>query len=223
VTALNFWLNESHVFVVADTLVTNQSFMPAFFTTKVFAVPHWNGLICGTGSLGFILDWHRQVLGGMLATDIRHLHEFAPASLKQLYASQPENFRADSTTTIYHFGLDEAEDQFVGFAYRSTHDFVGERLGYGLSIKPGFDIGARMIEEFPRDFVKLCLEQRQAQEALPVEERVFIGGHVTAFMLELHKQASKPSDVTTTISRPYQFEDFGENYGACVDGLCRSS
>jgi hypothetical protein len=219
VTALNFYLQETQVLIVADTLVTNASFAPAFFTTKIHPVPHWNGLICGTGDLGLILEWHRQALGNLLARDISHLDEYVPECLRRLREGRSTDTASEGTSTIYHFGLDEIEDRFVGFAYRSTNNFQSERLRYGLSFKPPFDIGERKLEEFPRDFVKMCLDQRIAQENLPIEQRVFIGGHVTAYRLDLYRQAEQDSNVIISISRPFKFDDFNANFETCIKGL----
>lgn len=217
-TALNFALADDGVFVVADTLVTTETFQPGFFTSKVHPVPHLNGLICGTGSLGFILDWSRNVLEGMLAIDIAHLDQFAPARLRAIHAGRPEKERRFLTSTIYHLGFDDQEDRFVGFAYRSTADFESERLENGTRIKPAYE-APRQIQTFPDDFVEVCREQRTLQDQIEPEERVFIGGHVTAYMLQAHRADGRPPSVVTTISRPFEFEDFGQAYMACLDGL----
>lgn len=219
-TVLNFALMEDGVYVVADTLVTTSDFRAAFFTSKVHPVPHMNGLICGTGSLGLILGWSRQVLGGMLAMDVGHLDEFTPEALRALHAERPEEERAAGTTTIYHLGFDDIENRFVGFAYRSTDDFASERLAYGTRTKPGHE-STRPLSAFPDDFVQACREQRAVQDELPPGDRVFIGGHVTAYMLQVHREPGSPPAVTTTITRPFEFEDFETAYHDCLTHLPR--
>lgn len=217
-TVINFALAEDGVFVVADTLVTTEAFQPGFFTSKVHPVPHLNALICGTGSLGFILDWSRDVLGGMLAMDMAHLDEFAPARLRAIHAARPEEERRALTSTIYHLGFDDQEDRFVGFAYRSTADFASERLEYGTRIKPGYDT-PRELRIFPDDFVEMCRDQRSLQDQIEPEERIFIGGHITAYMLQVQRMEGRPPSVMTTITRPFEFEDFGQAYIGCLNNL----
>jgi hypothetical protein len=216
-TALNFSLQEDGVYAVADTLVTSDRFAPAFFTSKILPVPHLNGLICGTGSLEFILEWWRQVLGGMLATDLSHLDEFAPDSLRTIWAD-PAVPKLTATSTIYHLGFDDREDRFVGYAYRSTDDFRSEPLEYGTRMKPAFE-GAGQIATFPDDFVEVCRQQRAYQDGIPPEDRVFVGGHVVAYMQQVQRREGVPPSVITTITRPFEFEDFGSAYLECTDGL----
>jgi hypothetical protein len=221
-TVINFALLEDGVYVVADTLATTDRYEPGFFTSKVHPVPHLNGLICGTGSLGFILDWSRHVLGGMLALDIGHLDEFTPNSLRDLHAARPEAERLAMTSTIYHLGFDDSEDRFVGYAYRSTDNFDSERLEYGTRLKPGYS-GQRHLTAFPDDFVEACREQRLEQDALPLQDRVFIGGHIVAYMLQVQRIEGRPPSVTTSITRPFEFEDFEAAYMSCVDGLTQAT
>lgn len=215
---MNFALLPDGVFVAADTLVTDQSFKPSFFTSKVHLMPHLNGLICGTGNLNFILDWTRHILGGMLAFDIAHLDEFTPDSLRSLYAARPSQEREQMTSTIYQIGFDEGEDRFVGFAYRSTADFESERLDYGTRTKPGYQ-GSLPMTGFPDDFVEVCRAQRFEQDTLPASERVFIGGHIVAYMMQVHRADGRPPTIATAITRPFEFEDFEQAYYECTTSL----
>lgn len=217
-TALNFHLAEEAVFIVTDTLVTGDDYGPKFFTTKVHVVPHWNGIICGTGSLGFILDWLKHSLGGALAVDLADLDEFATDSLRVLYAARPEEEREKTTSTIYHFGLDESDEMFKGFAYRSTNDFISEPLLYGTHTKPAFELSDREVKGFPDDFVEVCRDQRKAQDQIAKEERVFIGGHVVAYCMQKVISMEEVS-VLTTIARPFAFEDLNDDYLTCIRAI----
>ncbi|WP_267388702.1 hypothetical protein [Sphingomonas sp. GC_Shp_3] len=217
-TVINFALQPDGVFVVADTLVTNDRFEPCFFTSKVLTVPHLNALVCGTGNLGFILDWSRHLLGGMLAADVAHLDEFAPDSLRTLHAGRPAGERETLTSTIYHLGFDEQEERFVGFAYRSTADFASERLEYGVRTKPGYS-GNLLMQRFPDDFVEVCRAQRIEQDQLLPEDRVFIGGHVVAYMMQVSRTDDKPPTVVTTVTRPFEFEDIDRVFYDCTASL----
>lgn len=218
-TAINFHLAEHAVFIVADTLVTGPTYQPAFFTAKVHPVPHWNGVICGTGSLGLITDWLHRALGGMLAVDLIHLNEFAPASLRDLHTLRGEQEAEACTTTIYHFGYDRADDAFKGYAYRSTNGFESELLEHGTYTKPGIDLGSRRVEQFPNDFVAVCRDQRDEQDALPKEDRVFIGGQIIAWMMERVEIEGVGPTVRTTIVPAFEFDDIETALAVCVDRL----
>jgi hypothetical protein len=217
-TVINFALQPDGAFVVADTLVTNDSFEPSFFTSKVHVLPHLNALVCGTGNLGFILDWSRHLLGAMLAVDVSHLDKFVQDSLRSLHANRPVAERNALASTIYHLGFDEREDRFVGFAYRSTADFASERLDYGVRTKPGY-AGELPMERFPDDFVEVCRAQRAEQDRLPPDERVFIGGHVVAYMMQVERTEGRSPLVVTTVTRPFEFEDLDSVYYECTASL----
>ena len=215
---MNIALYPDGVYVIAESLVTNERYERGFFTSKVHPVPHLDGLICGTGNLGFILDWSRLVLGGMLALDIIHLDESTPENLRALYSALPEAEREGINSTIYQLGFDDQEGQFVGFAYRSTHGFESEGLEYGVRTKPGY-AGALPLVGFPDDFVEVCRAQRLEQDVVAPEERVFIGGHLIAYMLQAHRVEGGPASVATTITRPFEFEDFEIAYLECTSAL----
>jgi hypothetical protein len=221
-TALNFALQPDAVYIVADTLVTGPEFRPAFFTTKVFPVPHWNGIICGTGSLGLIQDWVRDALGGTLAIDLTYVDEFATASLQRLFAQRPQDEQDSCTTTIYHFGLDQQEGVFKGFAYRSTNAFESEPLRYGFHLKPYVDLKDRDVRQFPDDFATVMREQRIEQDLIPEEDRVFIGGHVLSWMMELVEREGELPIVRTTILPAYEWDDFEVAYATALEALHKS-
>lgn len=126
------------------------------------------------------------------------------------------------TSTIYHLGFDDREDRFVGFAYRSVADFECEQLEYGVRTKPGY-VGTLPLSGFPDDFVEVCRAQRVEQEALPLSERVFIGGHVIAYMMQVQRIEGRPASVVTTITRPFEFEDFERTYFDCTAGLAANA
>lgn len=216
-TALNFMLMEEAVYVVADTMVTEQS-DPLFFTTKVFPVPHWNGLICGRGSLGLMIDWLGRVYGHMLARDFIEADQFAPDTLRQLFLDRPIQEQAECTTSIYHLAYHPDEQRFIGFAYRSTDDFVSEPLDYGFHQKPGISIKMKM-ESFPDDFAAFMQQQRLEQDLLPSDDRCFIGGQIISWMMRRINPTDAPSHIETVIAPAFQWDDYEESYQACCDRL----
>lgn len=217
-TILNFALSEDSLFVMSDTLVSRRDGQAAFFTSKIHTLPHWDGVICGTGSLAFTLAWVEHALGGILAQDIVHVDSFATESLIELKLGHWLEFEEDRTTTIYHFGYSHEESRFVGFAYRSANDFVSERLGYGLGIKPPVQLPEQQSWSWPDDFIKIAKDQRVQDDALPSEKRVGVGGHITSYMMDVER-APSGDRVRTTVTRPYSFPDYSEMYDRAVHAL----
>lgn len=217
-TALNFMLQEDAVYIATDSLVTGD-FEPAFVTTKVHVLPHLNGIICGTGSCGLILDWVRHVNGQVLASDMTVLNAFAPELLRKLHAERSEG---EGTTTVYHFGMDFAEKVFRGFAYRSGTGFHSEALGYGHYLKPGVDMGDLTVEQFPADFVSIMRAQRAEQDKIEPGKRVFIGGQVLSWMMQRIEVDGIGTTVATTIQPAYEWEDFEVMYANCIAKLSSS-
>lgn len=216
-TALNFFLSKAGVSVVADTLVTANA-EPAYFTSKVFPVPHWNGLICGRGSLGLILDWVGQAYGGMLAFDMIHADQFVPDTLRRLYSERPPEEKTDCTTSVYHLGYNPTDGAFCGFAYKSVNDFESEPLGYGIHCKPGVEIELE-LNQFPADFVTLMRQQRLEQDLLPANERCFVGGQVLSWTMHLIAREGMDPLVETLIAPVYEWDDYTAMYMNCADRL----
>lgn len=216
-TALNFFLSREAVCVVADTLATYDE-EPAFFTTKVFPIPHLNGLVCCRGSLGLMLDWVTLLNGGMLTFDLMHADQFAPDALRELFSKRPLDEQANCTTTIYHLGFDPGENEFCGFAYRSVNDFESEPLEYGIHIKPGVGIDLE-LQNFPADFIALMRQQRLEQDQLPADERAFVGGQILSWsMLRIDRDNANPT-VQTVIDTAFEWDDYTSMFVGCVDRL----
>ena len=78
-TSLNVMLSNEAVYISIDTLISDpEDMLPVLHTTKLYPVPHWNGVICGPGIMNFIVGWYAYALTSVLARDIEHLDEFAP-------------------------------------------------------------------------------------------------------------------------------------------------
>ena len=219
-TVLNFHLQEDIVCLVTDTIASNSEDMsPVFFTTKVYPTPHWEGLICGTGVSKFIVEWFSEAITSVLAKDIRHLNEFAPSVLRELFVKYQGYGNRDLTSTVYHFGFDHNADRFIGFAYRSTADFVSEELKYGSGIKPHpEDISSLEINAIPADLISIVHAQKLRDDSLPVQERVGIGGHLILYLMQRVERDDGSYSVTTEINRFFEFPDYEEAYlQACLN------
>jgi hypothetical protein len=214
-TVLNFAITQDGVFVVMDTLVTCDN-GPAFFTSKATPVPHLNGLICGTGFQRFFHLWSLRVLGGIVSLDISHLDQYATENLREVWDELPDEQRRAGTSTIYHFGYDRCDDEFVGYAYRSTNDFESEQLPCGIATKPPY-LGNLPLVGFPDDFVEVCRAQRTEQDQIASEDRVYMGGQVTAYTMQRNQR--REGTVWYGIETAHEFEDFDEMYVACLDNL----
>ena len=148
------------------------------FTSKIFPFPHLNGVMCGTGHGQFVLDWFVHMHSNLLAKDMIHANLYTPSQLRTLATKY--NLNKPNTATIYQFGYSKQEQTFKGFAYRSEKNFQSDELGLGdFGIKP---IGDRSLAEniniLPDDFIKLIEDARRIDDALPIDQRVGIGGEI---------------------------------------------
>ena len=205
-TAAIINLSKEQVIVAMDTLaVTGATKAPFFFTTKFYPLPHLHGVMLATGLGDFATQWFVK-LERFLVRDIHHLDEFVTPALQAL--GQDFGINAAQTVTIYHVGYSELEEAYVGFAYRSQDDFRSERLGYGLITKPG--IKDAEIESYPAGFIDLMEQQREADNALPLEQRACIGGEIQCLILQ-----SKQMTIETT----HRFDDYESLYELMCNAL----
>jgi hypothetical protein len=167
VTGLVFDLSDDAVVFLIDTLATTTDGSPRFFTTKFVPLPHLSMVVCGTGSGGMADEWALRVNSHYLVAGIKNLNFHTPAGLRSLWMEHQGRHGADAeglTTTVYHFGVSEDTGVIVDFAYRSTDDFVPERLqSPGLHFKPheGCTDGLRPDETH----AQLMRRMRAAQDA----------------------------------------------------------
>src|ERR1700744_6286623 len=82
------------------------------------------------------------------------------------------------TATVYHFGHDEETGALVQYAYRSTADFKGEfRPGPVFAVKPQPNFAFEPPTDIEQ-WVELCKQLRDQDDALPPGEGVGIGGEL---------------------------------------------
>lgn len=211
-TALNFAITNEGIFLATDTLVTRDS-RPLMFTAKVLALPHLHGLITGTGSMILLQRWSMAVLGRILTTHMHHLDLEAPGSIREIWGEMSDEERGDAAE-IYHLSYDPDDDQFGGFAYRSSNDFESEPLGYGLYPESALR-GAFPIIAFPGDCVRACRRLRFAQEKLDPDKRLQIGGQVTAYSIQRHEVQGLLRSSLITAQAVFEFEDFEDTLFDC--------
>ncbi|SCP99552.1 hypothetical protein [Anaerobium acetethylicum] len=209
-TALNFLLMEDMVSISMDTLsLSMENRMPYKFVSKFVHLPQMNCVICGTGNMLAIIHWIAYVQERMAANGIYQLNLLTSQRLKEFMKREVVN--AELSTTIYQFGLSELDNNFHGYAYRSTNNFESEEIAYGIGVKPpevfiengtlnmeliGFD--GNHIEE---SFIRIMEKQKERDDMLP--EKVGIGGCVQLIIL------TRGGAITKTIN---VFDDFEEQY-----------
>jgi len=192
VTALVFALLQDTVWIAADTLSLTGGGRPFKYASKIYPLPHLSGAMVGTGDMNVVVDWFTQIQMNVVARSFLYLNTVGPQQLLTIHAKYGDlNAR---TTTIYHFGYDENEMRFRGFALRSSKDYEPEELIYGLGIKPyGEELGAGLtaiainypIQEI---IVRLMEEQKRRDDALLPHERVGIGGEIHILNLNKDEQ-----------------------------------
>lgn len=204
-TAFNFLLEEKRVCIAMDTLMLRANKKTPFkYISKIFMIPHLNGVICGTGSADFVLKWYLFVQRSIIAKDIEHLDLYASEALQKLAKNSPCGF----SVTIYHFGWSEINNKFIGLVYRSTNNFVSEFMHYGLGIKPRINIDS--FNELPEDFVKIIKIQKMQDEALQIEDRLGIGGDIHFLVM---------TEGGFTLSKCHRFDDYEKIYNQMLDNL----
>ncbi len=181
VTALVFVLDRESVVLGMDSLAIRATDKtPSLYASKILPVPHLGAVVCGTGSQRLPLDWFVHIETRILGRDIDYVNSVAPGELRGLWTRLDE----PGTATIYHFGYSPAEDAYVGYAFRSESDFAAERIQYGIGIKPPsgelIAVAADSLAELGVHdaIISLIVKARSVDDALPLEERVGIGGEV---------------------------------------------
>ena len=181
-TLLNWEMTPDHVSILSDTLSVNGHDKRArSFMTKIYPVPHLGGVITGTGVGRIVTSFYTTVIGDLIVDDVSQLAEFAPDILRDLWSELCDDAPEGVTATIYTFGLSDVG--FVGFAFRSTNDFVAEPLQHGLAAKPAPDMAKLANINGLEEFVGLAHDQQDADRALPRLDRVGIGGELWFYFL----------------------------------------
>ncbi|MFN4328546.1 MAG: hypothetical protein ACK4FF_06700 [Limnobacter sp.] len=196
-TALIFSLAPSQVTIAMDTLVTDTEGTPIGYTSKFFPLMHLGGIMCVTGLSNLATDWHTRLMR-FVAKDIHHLDEFTTEQLQGIW-SQYED-QVSFTSTVYHFGFSQQENQYLGYAYRSANEFTSERLPYAMGIKP--PIQDVQIETLP-DFIDTMQRQRNIEDSKSSGERLYIGGEIQLAVLE---------NRCMSLATVHRWEDYEEMY-----------
>ncbi len=219
-TVLNGIFAEEAVFLMSDTIVSDPiDRSPVLFTTKIFPLPHLQGVICGTGIAQIVVEWMATANTSMLVFDMRHLDQFAPNALREIEGRIKDKI-GEATTTVYHFGFDQETQKFVGYVYRSTKEYASEQLPYGYFYKPApVAFTPDAVRNFPDDFVPIVQKQLEEEKNKPLEDKVGIGGHLIAYSLQKNQLSSGKTEIVTTIHRFHELSDFTSHYAQALAKL----
>jgi hypothetical protein len=214
-TALNFWLEPTVVFISMDTLASKPGGECLGFSSKVLPLPHLHGVVCGTGSLNLALEWFTFIQTRVSASDMRDLDDVAPHHLPIL-AAKAECSNIEST--IYHFGLDRSAERLRGWAYRSTNSFRSEALpesGLGLKPRP-LESLQRLWREIANEgggpvhaFVEVMKLQKDYDRTRAPGEAVGIGGEIHLLALTMETQ---------TLWTCHEFDDYAADFRRIREG-----
>lgn len=179
-SSLIFVTNEKQILVATDTLVTSQGGEPLMFASKATHIPHIKSIVAGTGAEGFINEWARIVSTKMIVNGIHNLDYHTPKGLRELWKTYSDGLNKELKATVYQFGISEVNRRVQSFVYRSENEFESESLEYGTVVKPECRIPeGNLFQLIP----SMMAEQRENQEKLPNDERIYMGGEIYALYL----------------------------------------
>ena len=216
-TALVFGLDETGVWIATDSLALTTGGNPHKYASKIFPLPHLSAALVGTGSMNVVVDWYAQVQMNVIACNILYLNSIAPAILHDI--SKKHEYLGVTTTTIYHFGYDDDQARFRGFAFRSTNGFACEELIYGVGVKPyGEELLTAFIAECSgapslEDIIGLVEQQKKRDDSLPQDKRLGIGGEIHFLLL---------NDQGQYLWRCHRFPEYSQLYAQMLNSLAKA-
>jgi len=208
-TAVDFILSKESVLVATDTLALDENKRPLRFCTKVFPLPHIKCLICGVGSLQHLLRWFKFVEERCLVDNITVLNDIAKDILPKLKLEIEQEYKAEISSTIYHFGFNSITNEMEGYALRCNDNYIPQKMGDGIGVRPQEGIIDKInnneisVSNHVELFIEFIKSQKLYDDNLPIAEKVGIGGEIQMFVLQ------KEGHYFRTI---YRFEDYDKYY-----------
>jgi hypothetical protein len=142
------------------------------------------------GSTGFAnlgAEWTSFLRDPAIVRDVVDVNDFAQQHLQRLYAGLIPDAGAVASatdTTFFHWRFERSTDRMVRYTYRSRDGFAPDRgIDPVFRLKPSPD-EVPAIPETLDEFVELAKRSRAHQEALPPENRTYIGGDLIFTRLE---------------------------------------
>jgi hypothetical protein len=209
-TLLNISHNQKQVLVFSDTLALSaDDHFPFNFLPKVFSLPHINSLITVTGVQQLLFDALTSVIGRIVYQDVEALSEFLPDQLNVHWSNLKNTSSFEGTTTVYLFGSNSDGIEMLGFAFRSVDNFVAEPLGYGQRTKPApRDFELPNSDDFFKDQIKIAVLQQREDRALPISQRIGIGGDLLLYALTLNEDGKTYLQTQHLCELPHKQKDW---------------
>lgn len=196
-SALVFMVNHDNIKILTDSLAVNPDGSFSHCTTKTLCLPHLSSAISGLGVAG-LADQLFLYANSQALEDIHDLTAFAESCLPTLFQKITDGFVIPNhiTSTIYLFGIDPASGKAHAYTHRSTNGFQSENMApehYIVGAKPTEGLTKEDLAISTEDeAILVLLKSKAAQDCLPENDRLYIGGLVTLTHL-----AQK---ITTTIN-----------------------
>jgi hypothetical protein len=214
-TAFNFVLDPNYVLIFMDTLSLRINKEPFKYASKIFPLPHLRGVLCGTGSLNTIIDWHAYIQLQIISNLMDVPNEIAPSQLKTIHSKYDIN--GTNEATIYHFGFNPIDGRIKGYAFRSTNEFSLEELEDGIGIKPHDDSIISYLRDRAKDydgnlenlFIDIVKMQKMIDDDDDPRNRLGIGGSIHMYRLNKNYQF---------LWECYNFDDYNETYSKMLQG-----
>jgi hypothetical protein len=213
---LDFILEPEQIIILTDALATATDSDDLFFTTKVFPLPHFGGVLCGTGCLDFILEWFLFLETRMRARDFDFINDNCSAPLRDLWKKYESNPKM--TATIYHFAFSPSAHRMKGHAFRSPKGFEKEELIDGVGYKPEGEKALEYLKEYMLahegniDMVEIAKYQKQLDDELSPAEKAGIGGALHVCIL---------NDRLQMVWQCFKFDDYERLFGLMLSNLNR--
>ncbi|MBP1154835.1 MULTISPECIES: hypothetical protein [unclassified Paenibacillus] len=209
-TALNFILTEQEIVVSMDTLASREDKEPFKFVSKIFPLPHIRTIMCGTGNLELLLNWHIIIQTKIVSRDIEYVDRYATQFLRELDSKYPDELSA----TVYHFGYSEKEDKLKGYAYRKEKQFESELMVYGIGTKPPLETELVYTifdnnDNYDKALIEMMEEQKRRDD-IKTEDKVGIGGEIQMCVMNTN---------FFTIAIVHRFADYEETYRKVMANL----
>jgi hypothetical protein len=209
-TLLNISHNQKQVLIFSDTLALNaDEHFPFNFLPKVFSLPHINSIITVTGVQQLLFDALTSVIGHIVYRDVEALSEFLPDQLNVHWSKLKNTIPFEGTTTVYLFGSSSDGIDMLGFAFRSVDNFVAEPLGYGQRTKPApreFELPSS--DDFFKDQIEIAVLQQREDRALPIIQRIGIGGDLLLYALTLNENGTTHLQTQHLCEFPHRQKDW---------------
>jgi hypothetical protein len=186
-------LSDTEVIVGTDTLASPhvEGAHAQFFCSKAFMLPHVNMIMAASGCTGFLEEWWLHLNTRKVFPGIETLAWSAQDELRSLWTRYRarHSLRAHHEQAVYQFGISEFTGEMLGFVYVSWDDFAPEEISHRVRganmifAKPSCTLPeVEAMEELPRAFVPMMLEQRDRQArklySPDSDGRVKIGGEL---------------------------------------------